>query len=572
MRRFTALLASAAVTATGLATPSRAQPCGTIVGDADVAVPTTIVAPTTWGGAANPGPICLDEPVYVGEGTPATATLLTVLPGTVVRGQPRQGPIGVATDNPGALIVTRFSRIDAVGTATAPIVLTTAAVDNDDDGVCDDGDGDGLPDRHPGFRDDPPGCIGTGTCGTPQVAADARFCDEEPLAGVLSPLDADGRANVGLWGGLAILGNAPTNLANNVWPVEIGEGVLGSVRVPGAPQALVEYGGPDPDHDAGRVRFVSVRHTGAEIAPGEPVAGVALAGVGSGTVYEFVETYVGTDDGHAWLGGTVNGNHLVAAYPGNDALDVDQGHAGNLQFLLAVLPFFREEGGGPFGLFSGDTVAQLEGTDGVANLRTSRDAIDADVLARPFPFPGTALWNLTAIGSTPDGANPAAVPAAPNEGLRMQAGFAGQVVNGIVVNTGAAPCVGGLADAPGDSTPGFLAQDNAAADLSDLRATTCTSAPDPALFDPSVVLAGGAVLVREDPNHDASSANGVFPEAGMTQLNGYDPRPLLPAAGEVPREESLDRAADFHGAFEAGAAELWTTGWTALEIGNVLSR
>lgn len=574
MRKSLAALATAGLAVGGFATQAGAAPCGTIVGDASNGTATTITTDTTWGGGANPGPICLEEPIYIGDGSPGGSTVLTILPGTIVRGQPRRGPTGTIDDNPGALIVTRFSQIDAQGTATTPITFTTAAVDNNGDGVCDDGNGDTFVDPHPGFVDSPAGCIDAGTCTTSQTAANAVFCDASPLTSPLSPLDADGGDNVRLWGGLAINGNAPTNLAGNSAPgLELGEGVLEGIILPDTPQELSEFGGTDPHDSSGAMRYVSVRHAGDELQVNQELNGVSLAGVGDGTVYEFVEVYANFDDGHEWFGGTVNGNHLVTLYAGDDQFDLDQGYTGNLQFLLSISPFFDQESGAAFGSGSGDAIGEFDGTDGTGDVRAGRDLADADTSDQPLPMPQVGVWNWTAIGSTTDGANPAVDPASPNRGVRMRNGFGGGIFNSIIVNTGVLPCVDPDTDSAGDAPAGFLVQDNVTAGLVQLRNTTCSTAPaGDAPSDPSNTVAGGQVLVTEDPNHGASSATGVFPAAGMSETNGYDPRPLVAEAGETPQEKSLDRSATYRGAFEAGAPELWTTGWTAAEISNMVSR
>jgi len=577
MRKTFAVLAAAGLATAGFTAQANAAPCGTIVGDATNGTATSIVVDTTWGGAANPGPICLEEPIYIGDGTVAGATVLEILPGTIVRGQPRRGLPGGLDNNSGALIVTRFSQIDAEGTATAPIVMTTAAVDNNADGVCDDGNGDGFFDPHPGFEDSPAGCVDAGTCVTPETAANAAFCDATPLTSALSPLDADGGDNVSLWGGFAINGNAPTNLAgNSAGGLELGEGVLEGVGLPATPQEFAEYGGPDPHDSSGTVRYVSVRHAGDSITQNNELNGISLGGVGDGTVFEFNEVYANFDDGFEWFGGTVNGNHLAVTYAGDDQFDIDQGYTGNLQYLLAIMPFFNEEDlppGSNFGSGSGDAVGEWDGVDG-GDIRGSQDVDDADEDVRPVPFPQVSVWNLTAIGSTTVGANPAVNPAGTNRGVRMRNGFGGELVNSIIVNTGASPCVDPDTDAAGDSTAGFLTQDNVAAGLVDLRFTLCTTAPagDAPAGVGNVTAAVGTVLEESDPNHDGSSATGVFPEAGMSETNGYDPRPQVQMAGERPQERSLDRSAAFMGAFEENAAELWTTGWTAAEISNMLSR
>lgn len=591
MQRSLTALAAAGLAVAGFGTQAHAQACGTIVGDGTNGAEQTLIGAIEWGGAANPSPICLEEPIYIGDGTAANASVLTILPGTIVRGQPRFEDAADATPldgNPGAVIVTRYSQINAAGTASNPIIMTTAAVDNNGDGVCDDGNGDGFTDPHPGYQDIA-GCIDAGTCATAEVPANAVFCDATPLVSVLSPLNADGHPNVSLWGGLALEGNAPTNLANNAAVgIDFGTGLLEGVRLPGTPQPLAEYGGPEPHDNSGILRYVSVRYAGDEILPDNELNGVSMAGVGDGTIYEFTEVYANFDDGTEWFGGTVNGNHLVTLYAGDDQFDIDQGFTGNLQFLLAISPFFTDENFvDDFGSNSGDAIGEWDGVDGnneaVPNIANRADVNDADEDLRPWPFPNSNVWNLTALGGHPDN-NPAVSPVAAGtyRGVRMRHGFAGHLACSIVANTtgGASggECVHTDTDVAGMAPAGFLTQDNVAAVEVTIHDTTCNIAPGGLNLDAdnlsgiTVVAEPTTLILREDPNHDGSSATGIYPEAGMTDTNGYDPRPTNAEDCEVPQEKSLDRSATYRGAFEPGVAELWTTGWTAAEIGNMLSR
>jgi len=77
----------------------------------------------------------------------------------------------------------------------------------------------------------------------------------------------------GLWGGLIILGNAPIS-ADEV-PSQI-EGIP-----PSDQNGL--YGGDDAADNSGMVKFVSIRHGGANIGEGNEINGLTLGGVGSGT-------------------------------------------------------------------------------------------------------------------------------------------------------------------------------------------------------------------------------------------------------------------------------------------------
>jgi hypothetical protein len=108
--------------------------------NAQTSVSADITTNTTWGGGAFPcslaSPIVLENPIFVKSGA-----TLTILPGCVVRGQPRTAAVvpGSTLGTPGALIVTQTGRIVADANATNPIIMTTAAVDNNDDGIPDDG-------------------------------------------------------------------------------------------------------------------------------------------------------------------------------------------------------------------------------------------------------------------------------------------------------------------------------------------------------------------------------------------------------------------------------------------------
>jgi hypothetical protein len=50
----------------------------------------------------------------------------------------------------------------------------------------------------------------------------------------------------------------------------------------------------------------------------------------------------------------------------------------------------------------------------------------------------------------------------------------------------------------------------------------------------------------------------------------YDPRPTGTDVGIPPQDTGLDRSATYRGAFENGATQLWTTGWTAANQGGLI--
>jgi hypothetical protein len=579
-RHWTASVAATAATLAGIsgfASQASADACGTTVGNATDGLVAHITVDTVWGGVANPGPICLEEPIYVGDPGVPDPAVLTILPGTIVRGQPRRGATGTVNNNSGSLAVTRDSKLIAEGTASSPIIFTTAAVDNDNDGNCDNLDrglANAFRDPFPGLNpNSPPGCAATETCNTACTGGCVPlFCDDTPATAPLAPLDAAGEENVQLWGGVAISGNAPTNLGDDEG-VGYGEGVLEGINVPATPIVNAEYGGVEPHDNSGVIKYVSVRHAGDPLLANNELNGISFAGVGDGTIAEFIEVFTNWDDGLEWFGGTVNANHLAVMFAGDDQFDMDEGFTGTLQYLFTAMPFFNEDNGAAYGSGSGDRMGEWDNIN-AANVNLRRDD-DGTTENSPWPMGHPFVWNLTGIGSTPD-ANPAVSPAAGNQGLFMTAAFAGQVWNSIVVNTGAGLCV--TCDAAGGIL-GMTCATNATADLVRLGASICadTGAPNAtvaangdayaeALTGDAVsydnISTASEVLVAEDAAGftGKGGADGKLPALGITP---YNPRPTGSDLGITPTGPGLDRAATYRGAFENGAPELWTTGWTA---------
>ena len=131
-----------------------------------------------------------------------------------------------------------------------------------------------------------------------------------------------------LWGGLIILGSGNIARPGNI---EFVEGIPNETRT--------EYGGgtnPDDTESSGVLKYVSIRHGGAELAPGDEINGLTLGGVGSGTVLDYIEVYANSDDGIEWFGGTAQVKHLVSAFCGDDGMDYDFGWRGKGQFWLVV--------------------------------------------------------------------------------------------------------------------------------------------------------------------------------------------------------------------------------------------
>jgi hypothetical protein len=561
-----------------------------LVGGASVAMAQTVVSTdittnTTWGNAANPSPIILQATLFVKNGA-----ILTILPGTIVRGQPRQAAVvpGSTAGAPGALIVTQNGRINAVGTPTSPIIFTTAAIDNNQDGIPDDLDG------NPGFRD--PWTPG------------ATFLDATPTTAPIGPLDKAGRGNVQLWGGLVLLGNAPTNLADKCG-VGFGKCTVEGLTVPGYPVADCTYGGVEPHDNSGTLKYVSLRYAGDEIGNSNELNGLSLAGVGDGTLIDNVEVFVNFDDGFEWFGGTVNGSHLAVFFEGDDMFDLDEGYTGVNQFLFGVMPFFNENGGTAFGSASGDKAGEFDGD----NYRPDQVAQNGNVTTRqsidlltnnptPNPLSAFAMYNMTVIGSTPT-APQDFIPvsaATTNRGLQWRNGAAGNVFDSIVTNTGAE--TGIEIDTGATGAPGFDAINNVQPTVALINLVCSTLANGAALAAQETLavnngnalnlLLGGTAagannlgvgfngLINKDQTFDptgSSACPGPLCGKLVSTLKSapINPRPaagFVGVAGCVAPQGPGLSPVTFRGAFSSlTTTPLWTTGWTAMNEAGLLA-
>ncbi len=125
----------------------------------------------------------------------------------------------------------------------------------------------------------------------------------------------DGEKAPGDWGGIVILGLAPTN--RTTYPTI--EGGIGRV-----------YGGELPNDNSGVLKYVRIEYAGVAALPNSEINALTLGGVGSGTIIENVQTIYANDDAFEFFGGTVNAKNLYAYATADDDFDFDFGYTGTI--------------------------------------------------------------------------------------------------------------------------------------------------------------------------------------------------------------------------------------------------
>ena len=547
--RFIRTLPLALALALGLASNATAQ----VV----TVVSANVTTPETW--CDDEDEMYLTEAIFV-------SSKLTIEAGCIVRGAPRTEAFNALTPlvgAPGALIISQDGFLDAQGTASAPIIMTTGALDVNNDGIADDGDTNGFPDAWDG------------------IGALPAQLDDTPATDPLAPLNAAGDQNAGLWGGLVILGRAPTNLGDNAI-TGYGTDTIEGLAVPGYPPGGARYGGYQPHDSSGILRYVSVRNAGDEIGSGNELNGITLGGVGDGTIMEFVEVWANQDDGFEWFGGTMNARNLVTGMIGDDSLDIDQGFNGNIQHALIVQTFFTENDGGAFGASSGDNMGEWDGDDcDPCNIQIDNVSFNSPVVPQSWPNAHPVIYNMTGLGALDeDSNNPATNAAGANRGIRPRDGWTGAVVNSIINNADGTACqVENDAGSHEADIIRIVASTFADSGAANAACLTAAADGDAAVaageYDggsANATAVSGEILVNDNYFFDPQG-NAGYGLLGTKVGAGADPRPASPTDANVsggvrPRGAGLDATATYRGAFPA-SQRLWTAGWTVLSQGGI---
>lgn len=192
---------------------------------------------------------------------------MTIEAGTVIKGSYSGSDVA-------ALIITRGSKINAVGTPSDPIVFTSASP---------------------------------------------------------NPRSGD-------WGGIVLCGKANYNLSYNgiqgLFQVEGGIDNANGDGLAGSGDAVVPT--PIPTDNSGTMRFVRIEYAGYAYQPDKEINSLTFACVGSGTTIDHIETVYAKDDAYEWFGGSVNCKYLIAYKTQDDDFDTDNGFSGKVQFGLVM--------------------------------------------------------------------------------------------------------------------------------------------------------------------------------------------------------------------------------------------
>ena len=315
-----------------------------------------ITSNTTW---SSTNVYYLYCPIAVDSGV-----TLTIQAGTYVRGTNQTVPT--------YLVISRGAKLNAIGTSSNPIVMTSAA--------------------------------------------------------------AAGSRNAGDWGGLILCGKAQVNL--NKSPNFGGRNVEGTVTTApatasrygtpaGSGSSQTSFLVSDADN-SGTIQYLRCEFAGDATVANQELNGIMLAAVGSGTTFDHIQVSYSKDDSFEWFGGTVDAKYLIAFGGTDDDFDVDEGYRGRNQFCLGVRdPRFCDYGSsaGASNFFEMDN-----------NTTSSGTATSDQTQYSPQPTTACVFSNVTCLGPIRSGELITSVSDRFNGGWNARTNPATAVFNSIFVN------------------------------------------------------------------------------------------------------------------------------------------
>jgi hypothetical protein len=381
-----------------------------------------------------------------------------------------------------------------------------------------------------------------------RILADGRADSPITITSVSDIEGTVGPEDVQQWGGMVVNGFGVTNACSYVGT----RGQAGFGLTPGSECSVEaegsagddesQYGGDNDADDSGILRYVLVKHTGAEVGNGDELNGITFGGVGSSTVIENLQVYSTYDDGIEMFGGAVSVTNYVALYVRDDSLDFDEGWNGTITNALVIQ--------------SAADGNQCIEADGIGGYSAANVAVNADFIARGLNTRFT-LNNFTCIFSPNTGGTHGS-----GAGLRFREGLWPVVNNALIVSAYSA-------NDTSNATDNFCLridddETNAAAANNDLQLNSVIFACQEPVNDNENTIVGGAVQFATIPSGtllDASTA--ADPDLqlfdGALKLQSLSWASSL-VDGTAPVPGTAPAAGDFLGAVSATTD--WTQGWT----------
>ncbi|HEY6816169.1 MAG TPA: hypothetical protein VI168_11560 [Croceibacterium sp.] len=139
----------------------------------------------------------------------------------------------------------------------------------------------------------------------------------------------------GQWGGVVLMGRAKTTdcLTGTVETPTTANTC--ERQTEGAPDPA-RFGGNDDTYNAGRMSFVQIRFSGFVLGSNVELQSLTAEAIGSGTTLDHIQSFNSSDDGAEFFGGQFGLKYYIATGADDDSLDVDTGARVDVQHALLI--------------------------------------------------------------------------------------------------------------------------------------------------------------------------------------------------------------------------------------------
>jgi hypothetical protein len=157
------------------------------------------------------------------------------------------------------------------------------------------------------------------------AAAPIIFTSRDNILGI------NNDSSFGQWGGVVLMGRAKITDCTTGTTT----GNTCERQTEGSTDPAV-YGGNDDTWNSGSMKYVQIRYSGYVLGANTELQGLTTEGTGSGTSLEYIQSHNSSDDGAEFFGGVVNFKHYIATGADDDSLDIDTGLRGAFQYVLLL--------------------------------------------------------------------------------------------------------------------------------------------------------------------------------------------------------------------------------------------
>jgi hypothetical protein len=134
----------------------------------------------------------------------------------------------------------------------------------------------------------------------------------------------------GQWGGVVLMGRARTTDCTTGTV-----GVSCERQTEGAPDPA-RFGGLDDAYNAGKMSYVQIRFSGFILGSNVELQSLTTEAIGSATVLDHIQSFNSSDDGAEFFGGRFGIKYYIATGADDDSLDVDTGARVDVQHALLI--------------------------------------------------------------------------------------------------------------------------------------------------------------------------------------------------------------------------------------------